>query len=102
MVLTCAGCVRAGSSIQSRLLGAGVVAAAGAAYVAWQGIALEQALNGAIAAVMFNIVYDLLISKVPGVLRAALGAPGAPGGGVVGGLVGGRGELWLEARPAFM
>ncbi len=40
----------------------GLLLAAGGGYAAWQQLPLEQALNGFISVLVFNIIYDLLIS----------------------------------------
>lgn len=52
-----------GSSLTDKVKTAGVVAAAGTALVFIQHIPLEQALNGAIAALVFNIIYDVVLSQ---------------------------------------
>jgi len=52
-----------GSSLTDKIKTAGVVAAAGTALVFIQHIPLEQALNGAIAALVFNIIYDVVLSQ---------------------------------------
>lgn len=38
---------------------------AGGAYVSLAHLPLQQALNGLLAALMFNIIYDVLLSQVP-------------------------------------
>jgi hypothetical protein len=53
----------AGAPLGERAAAAGAVAAAGLAYVAWAHVPLEQALNGAIAAAVFNLMYDVLLSS---------------------------------------
>ena len=40
----------------------GLLLAAGGGYAVWAQLPLEQALNGFISVLVFNIVYDLLIS----------------------------------------
>jgi hypothetical protein len=53
----------AGSPISDRLKLGGFVAAAGLAYVTYAHVPLEQALNGAIAAAVFNLLYDVVLSS---------------------------------------
>lgn len=53
----------AGAPLDERLRLAGAVAVAGMVYVAWARLPLEQALNGAIAAAVFNLLYDVLLSS---------------------------------------
>ena len=52
-----------GSSVGDKARTFGLVAAAGAAYVALVDVPVQQALNGGIAALMFNVIYDVLLSK---------------------------------------
>lgn len=53
----------AGSPIVERLRLAALIAAGGMAYVTYNHVPLEQALNGAIAAAMFNLLYDIILSN---------------------------------------
>jgi SET domain len=53
----------AGAPIGDRLKLGGFVAAAGLAYVTYAHVPLEQALNGAIAAAAFNLLYDIVLSS---------------------------------------
>lgn len=53
----------AGAPFSDRLKLGGFVAAAGLAYVTWAHVPLEQALNGAIAAAVFNLLYDVVLSS---------------------------------------
>jgi hypothetical protein len=53
----------AGAPPAERARGAAIVGLVGTAYVAWQHLPLQQALNGAMAAAVFNVVYDLLLSS---------------------------------------
>lgn len=53
----------AGAPIGDRLKLGGFVAAAGLAYVTYAHVPLEQALNGAIAAAVFNLLYDVVLSS---------------------------------------
>jgi hypothetical protein len=53
----------AGAPISDRLKLGGVVAAAGLAYITYAHVPLEQALNGAIAAAVFNLLYDIVLSS---------------------------------------
>ena len=53
----------AGSPIKDRLKLGGSVAVAGLAYVTYAHVSLEQALNGAIAAAVFNLLYDIVLSS---------------------------------------
>jgi hypothetical protein len=53
----------AGAPISDRLKLGGFVAAAGLAYVTYAHVPLEQALNGAIAAAVFNLLYDIVLSN---------------------------------------
>lgn len=43
-----------------------MILAAGGGYVLWAHLPLQQALNGLLAALMFNIIYDVLLSQVRG------------------------------------
>lgn len=43
----------------------GLVLAAGGGYALWQHLPLEQALNGFISVLVFNIIYDLLLRCGP-------------------------------------
>lgn len=52
-----------GSSVGEKARTLGLLLAAGGGYAVWQQLPLEQALNGFISVVVFNIIYDLLISK---------------------------------------
>ncbi|KAI7838732.1 hypothetical protein COHA_007528 [Chlorella ohadii] len=52
-----------GSSVGEKARTLGLLLAAGGAYAAWQQLPLEQALNGLISVLVFNIIYDLLLSK---------------------------------------
>ncbi|PRW57714.1 SET domain-containing [Chlorella sorokiniana] len=52
-----------GSSVVEKARTLGLLLAAGGAYAAWQQLPLEQALNGLISVLVFNIMYDLLLSK---------------------------------------
>ncbi|GAB4823521.1 hypothetical protein N2152v2_010567 [Parachlorella kessleri] len=52
-----------GASFREKLTTGGVVLAAGSAYALWAHLPLQQALNGLLAALMFNIIYDVLISQ---------------------------------------
>jgi hypothetical protein len=53
----------AGAPLAERAALAGAVAAAGAAYVALARVPLESALNGALAAALFNLLYDVVLSS---------------------------------------
>ena len=53
----------AGAPISDRLKILGFIAAAGLAYVSAAHVPLEQALNGAIAAAVFNLLYDVVLSS---------------------------------------
>ena len=53
----------AGSPLRDRLRLAAPAAAAALVYTQVAHIPLEQILNGAIAAVLFNIIYDLVLSS---------------------------------------
>lgn len=53
----------AGAPLSDRLRLGAAVAAAGTAYVAWAHLPLQQALNGAIAAAVFNLLYDVILSS---------------------------------------
>lgn len=53
----------AGSPLMEKIRLAGFVAAAGLMYVLYAHVPLEQALNGAIAAAMFNLLYDIILSN---------------------------------------
>lgn len=53
----------AGSSVDDKLKTAAFVAAAAVGVVFVQHVPLEQALNGAIAALVFNLIYDAMLSK---------------------------------------
>jgi hypothetical protein len=53
----------AGAPLGERAVAAALVVAAGGAYVAIQHVPIVQALNGLIAAGIFNIMYDLLLSQ---------------------------------------
>ena len=52
----------------------GLLLAAGGGYAAWQHLPLEQALNALIAAMVFNIGYDLLLRCAAVVVRRWCGA----------------------------
>ncbi|KAL4457348.1 hypothetical protein ABPG75_012213 [Micractinium tetrahymenae] len=52
-----------GSSVDEKARTLGLLLAAGGGYTAWQQLPLEQALNGFISVLVFNIIYDLLVSK---------------------------------------
>ncbi|KAL4418760.1 hypothetical protein ABPG77_005771 [Micractinium sp. CCAP 211/92] len=52
-----------GSSVGEKARTLGLLLAAGGAYALWQQLPLEQALNAFISVLVFNIIYDLLISK---------------------------------------
>ena len=60
----------------------GLLLGAGGGYALWQQLPLEQALNGFISVVVFNIIYDLL-------LRWVGGREGGRAGGRVGRWAGG-------------
>ncbi len=75
----------AGATFRERLSTGGLVLAAGSAYVAWAHLPLQQALNGLLAALMFNIIYDVLLSQVgepilagSGVLSACMHGAASP------------------------
>lgn len=53
----------AGTGLQDRLKLGAALAGVGVASVLWAGVPLENVLNGGIAAVMFNIIYDALLSQ---------------------------------------
>lgn len=53
----------AGAPLNDRLKAAGIIAGLGSAYVVWSHVPLTQALNGAIAALIFNLIYDILLSQ---------------------------------------
>ena len=61
----------AGASFREKLTTGGLVLGAGSAYALWAHLPLQQALNGLLAALMFNIIYDVLLSQV--------GCPSLPG-----------------------
>lgn len=52
-----------GATFKEKLQSAGVVLVGGGAYVAWAHLPLQQALNGLLAAVMFNLIFDVLLSQ---------------------------------------
>ncbi|EFN55457.1 hypothetical protein CHLNCDRAFT_52262 [Chlorella variabilis] len=52
-----------GSSVGEKARTLGLLLAAGGGYAAWQQLPLEQVLNGFISVLLFNIIYDVLISK---------------------------------------
>uniref|UniRef100_A0A1D1ZPQ4 SET domain-containing protein n=1 Tax=Auxenochlorella protothecoides TaxID=3075 RepID=A0A1D1ZPQ4_AUXPR len=51
-----------GPPIQQRLASGAALCTLGAAYVVWAHVPLESALNAAIAAALFNLLYDVLLS----------------------------------------
>jgi len=53
----------AGAPVSDRLKLGGFVAAVGLTYVTYAHVPLEQALNGAIAAAVFNLLYDVVLSS---------------------------------------
>ncbi|PSC74531.1 SET domain-containing 4 [Micractinium conductrix] len=52
-----------GSSVGEKARTLGLLLAAGGGYTLWAHLPLEQALNGLISVLVFNIMYDLLISQ---------------------------------------
>lgn len=56
-------CAGIGPPIKERAKAVVPFLLAAAAYTQWAHLPLEQILNGAIAAVLFNIIYDTLLSR---------------------------------------
>eukprot|EP00887_Chlorella_sp_A99_P007953 scaffold12.g7953.t1 len=52
-----------GSSLRDKAALAAALLGGGGAYAAWQHLPAQQALNGLLAALMFNVVYDLVLAK---------------------------------------
>lgn len=48
-------------AVKDKLLTLGGLLAVGGGYAAWSKLPIDQALNGFISVLMFNIIYDLLL-----------------------------------------